>query len=79
MTPILPRFYRHQEAAADHEKITRNLLKSGHMAADLPGPILSRLGDERQLRGVPVLAKGVGSHIHGTSPLAALMAKQPHK
>jgi hypothetical protein len=34
-------------------------------------------GDERKLRGIPVLARGCGSAIPGTQPLQALMAKQP--
>ncbi len=33
-------------------------------------------GDERRLRGIPALARGVGSAIPGTNPLQALIAKQ---
>lgn len=32
-------------------------------------------GDARRLRGIPILAKGVGSAIPGTDPLSALLAK----
>lgn len=76
MNRILPRFYRHQEAARDQQKIARNLLESGDMA-DIDTRVLSLIGDERQLRGIPALARGVGGTIHGTNPLAVLMAKQP--
>ncbi len=33
-------------------------------------------GDKRRLRGIPVLANGVGSAIPGTNPLAALLTKE---
>jgi hypothetical protein len=78
MTQILPRFYRTQEAADDHAKITRNLIESGEMAPDtLTSAGATAAGDERRLRGVPVQARGVGGTVLGTHPLAALMAKQP--
>ncbi len=35
-------------------------------------------GDERRLRGIPALARGVGSAIPGTNPLQALIAKERH-
>ena len=33
-------------------------------------------GDSRRLRGIPALARGVGSAIPGTNPLQALIAKE---
>lgn len=38
--------------------------------------IATAAGDERRLRGIPALARGVGSAIPGTSPLQALLAKE---
>lgn len=37
---------------------------------DVPAerPVLSLLGDERQLRGIPAIGRGVAGHIAGTSP-----------
>lgn len=39
--------------------------------------IASPAGSEKKLRGIPVLADGIGSTIPGTDPLRALIAKQP--
>lgn len=33
-------------------------------------------GDHQRLRGIPALARGVGSTMPGTNPLAALIAKE---
>lgn len=30
--------------------------------------VLSRLGDEKQLRGIPAIGRGVAGHISGTNP-----------
>lgn len=45
---------------------------------DQPLPSVSQTaaGDSRKLRGIPVMAPGVGSTIAGTDPLAALLAKE---
>ena len=41
--------------------------------------IASPAGSERALRGIPVVgAPGIGGTIAGTSPLQALIAKQPN-
>lgn len=33
-----------------------------------PGAVLSFLGDERKLRGIPAIGRGVAGHIPGTRP-----------
>lgn len=69
MTQILPRFYRHQEAENDRRKITRNLLESGDIAPEtLTAAGGTAAGDERRLRGIPAIGRGVGGHIRGTRP-----------
>lgn len=37
-----------------------------------PGTTISHLGDERQLRGIPALSRGVAGAITGTRPGASL-------
>lgn len=66
MAPILPRFRRHEEAAEDHRRISKRLQESGEPAE--PMRVLSRLGDERQLRGVPVIGRGVRGAVAGSVP-----------
>jgi hypothetical protein len=69
MSRILPRFYRTQEAADDHAKITRNLIESGEMAPDtLTSAGATAAGDERRLRGIPAIGRGVAGAIPGSSP-----------
>ena len=62
------RFHRHTEAARDAQKIARIMLETGESA-----PITSRAGatnggDERKLRGIPAIGRGVTGAIPGTSP-----------
>lgn len=65
---ILRRYYRHQEAAADAQAAARRLLETGDPAPTTTTRILSRLGDEKQLRGIPAIGRGVQGHIPGTRP-----------
>lgn len=67
--PILPRFRRHEEAAEDYRRTSQRLRESGEPAQTTK--ILSLLGDERQLRGIPAIGRGVRGAIAGTIPDAA--------
>lgn len=67
-TQILRRFYARQEALDDRAALTRRLLESGEMAPELARKVLSLIGDEKQLRGVPVIGRGVAGAIAGTNP-----------
>lgn len=73
--PLLPRYTdtrRH-----DEQKIAKILLETGEelppaktfFGATLPG-------DERRLRGIPCVARGVAGACPGTNPLSALMGAE---
>lgn len=40
----------------------------GHVAEEREQRVLSRLGDERQLRGIPAIGRGVAGAIPGSAP-----------
>lgn len=71
-TQILPRFYRHQQAEADAIALTKRLLETGEQAPEPTSRVLSLIGDERQLRGLPAIGRGVAGAINGTRPGAKL-------
>ncbi len=59
-----------QEHTAARNRIERNIAQA-QTAPDLNSNRITRAtaaGDEAKLRGIPCLAKGVGSAIPGTSP-----------
>lgn len=74
----MPRFRRHQEAAADRAKLTRNLLESGE-ATETPQHVLTKPGDTAQMRGIPIYARGVGGVQRGSDPVAELLRRQPRE
>lgn len=69
MSQTLGRFHRRQLATQDALKLTRILLETGE-----PAPITighgTAGGDERKLRGIPAIGRGVTGAIPGTSPHA---------
>lgn len=72
MSRILPRFYRHTQAAEDNARIARILLETG---AHAPEPVATRSratlpGDTRRLRGIPVVGRGIPGTSPGTDPSA---------
>lgn len=74
MSRHLPRFYRHQEAAADQAFITTIVIEPD----DTPITTVTRAtlaGDSRRLRGIPVVG-GVTGTSPGTDPLQALLDKE---
>lgn len=64
---ILPRYTARTEAADDHAKIARILIEVGEPA---PVTILRATagGDERRLRGIPAIGRGVAGAVPGTRP-----------
>lgn len=68
MSHILPRFNKAMTAIADAEKIGRILRETGD-----PGPTVTvaratLAGDDRRLRGIPCVARGVAGVSPGTAP-----------
>lgn len=80
--PLLPRYHRHAQRLEDARRVERAILK-----ADDGGepPVTSSTrqksgstlaGDERRLRGLPAVGRGVEGAVAGTNPLGALLAKE---
>lgn len=71
MTQPLPRFDAHHQRIDDERKLARILLETGEQA---PAPqTVQRAtlpGDNRRLRGIPTVARGVAGVSPGTDPYA---------
>jgi hypothetical protein len=80
---LLPRFRAHQEAvtvldgrrerAPKQVPVDDDEEQSGTAKEERTKP-----GDPRKLRGIPVIARGVGGASPGTNPLAAWLRKEAH-
>ena len=70
MSQVLRRFTAAMERIEDERKIGRILLES--QAADLPNTVARGTpgGDDRRLRGIPCIARGVAGASPGTNPSA---------
>ena len=78
MSLPLPRFSKMRERAESNRKIARIVLESGGTAESAkPVAYATLAGDERRLRGLPAVARGVSGASPGTDPVGALMRKQP--
>jgi len=69
----LPRFDPDEQDELDR-KLAKILLETGE-----PAPVRSGVtagGDERRLRGVPAVGRGVSGTMAGTDPLGALIANE---
>lgn len=69
MSHLLPRFTAMSERISDERHIAEIVLE----ANDVLVPTLARAtlaGDDRRLRGIPCIARGVGGTSPGTNPLA---------
>ena len=76
MAPLLPRFYRFQQAA-DERKLARVLLESGDESAPpRSAPGATAAGDPSRLRGIPAIGRGVSGTARGTSPLGELLRRE---
>lgn len=77
--PLLPRFNAAMQRMQDAEKIGRILAETGD-----PGPVrtVSRAtlpGDNRRLRGIPVVGFSVTGTSPGTDPLGAVLSSEARR
>lgn len=75
--PLLPRFNRFTEKLEDERKIAKVLMESD--GAEIP-PTVTRAtlpGDNRRLRGIPCVARGVAGVSPGTDPLGYVVRHRP--
>jgi hypothetical protein len=73
MSVLLPRFYRHQQEAAQ-----RAVDRAVEESVDTTPVTVARAtlpGDNRRLRGIPVCTFGVQGTAPGTDPLAEAIRK----
>lgn len=68
MAELLPRFNREIERQRDNAKIGRIVLATGGDAPRTSTSSTPAGGDHERLRGIPVIARGVGGTAPGTSP-----------
>lgn len=77
MSPqILPRFNAAMNAIEDERKVARAVLES----VDTSSTSISKAtapGDNRRLRGIPCVSRGVAGVSPGTDPLAAVIRRYP--
>lgn len=68
MSQTLGRFHRRSQATADQQKIARILLETGEAAPMMRTAGATNGGDERKLRGIPAIGRGVAGAIKGSTP-----------
>lgn len=68
MSHILPRFNAAMTAIADAEKIGRILRETGDAGPVKLSTRATAGGDDRRLRGIPCIARGVAGVSPGTEP-----------
>lgn len=70
--PLLPRFNRFTERLEDERKIARVLMESE--GAEIPSTVARATlpGDNRRLRGIPCVARGVAGVSPGTDPTVVI-------
>lgn len=67
MSRILPRFDAHNQRIQDEQKLARILVEVGEPAPQAIGHATAG-GDERRLRGIPAIGRGVAGAVPGTAP-----------
>lgn len=68
MSHTLPRFHAHHQRIDDERKLARILLETGEPAPTTQRPGATAGGDERKLRGIPAIGRGVTGAIPGSVP-----------
>lgn len=68
MSQTLRRFDAHYERIQDQRKLARILLETGEAAPTTTRPGATAGGDERKLRGIPAIGRGVTGAINHTVP-----------
>ena len=80
MPPLLPRFYRLQQAREDARKLAKIILETGEVPDAMKnGKPLTRSADGHdpaRLRGLPAIGRNVSGAIRGSDPLGALIRKE---
>ena len=72
----MPRFRAQLQAVEDERKLARILLETGETAPPKTSAGATSGGDWQRMRGLPMIAKGVGGTAPGSDPLGALIAKE---
>lgn len=73
----LPRFLAEVERYEDQCKLARILVEAGPAPKAAAG--VTSGGDERRLRGLPAIGRGVSGALEGSDPLKALLAKESRR
>jgi hypothetical protein len=74
MSQLLPRFAAVSQRIEDMRKIGQIVLQSEIMEAPATVQRATLPGDMRRLRGIPIMAPGVGGTSPGTDPVSVLFA-----
>ena len=75
MVPILPRVT--DQRAADARKLEKILLETGPLDGPVQTAKMATLaGDNRRLRGLPIVGRGIAGTAPGTDPPRALLARE---
>jgi hypothetical protein len=72
MSQLLRRFHAHSERIDDERKVARIVLESGVLDVTATVAKATLPGDNRRLRGIPVVARGVSGVSPGTHPSDAM-------
>ena len=75
MSQVLRRFNAAMERIEDQRKIGRILLESTAMETPATVARATLPGDNRRLRGIPCVARGVSGVSPGTDPLGVLLSR----
>jgi len=62
---------------AEHQRRQLERITADTTADTIAHHVATAGGDAQRLRGIPCMARGVGSTVPGTDPLRALLARQP--
>ena len=73
MSQVLRRFNAAMERIEDQRKIGRILLETGEHEVTATVAKATLPGDNRRLRGIPVVGRGVAGVSPGTNPLTELL------
>ena len=70
----LPRFFAELQKYEDECKVAKILVEARPAPTNMAG--VTSGGDERRLRGLPCVGRGVSGAMHGTNPAQAAVANE---
>ncbi len=78
MAQSLPRFFAEIERYEDECKVAKILIETAGVEEEAPERVAGARsgGDERALRGLPAIGRGVSGTQPGTDPMQALLARE---